>query len=396
MFCPQCGTENSEGSSFCRQCGTRLAPVAGVSSEPGSASSASNNGQQPFGQTGPSAAPSGQPHGQPGQAASGQAGQFGQQGAYGQPGQQGRPYGQSGAQGYGYQHAYGQGAGYQAPYGNQRPVYAEGCVSEAWRDVTKTEGWFGKACLLGVIGAVPILNWVSVGYILRWARQLVVGVRAPMPKGVFVDRGFTTGFFAFVISLIAGAAMTAATLVFGWIPLIGLLAVLAFTVFAIVFCQLATMRMAITDRLGEAFSFGKIWAASKRSFGSLFCAVFVPALVAALVCGLLSIVGAVLLAFVAGSSVATYSMYSSMHHIASASALIPGAGLIATAGIGAIVVALVLWVLSCMALTMAQLVSQRAVAHWVVRTAPEWSAETPEARAAYRQYQQPPYQPPMQ
>ena len=357
MYCPQCGTENQDGSSFCRHCGTRLdgAGASGAASVGGQqpAADAAGYGQADAGQPYAGAPNGANPHGNP----------------YGGPA--GSPYGQPVS-------AY-------PPYGQPQPVYqqpvsAGTCLSEAWADVRGSEGWVGKACLLGLVNAVPILNFVTAGYILRWARQLATGARLPMPKGLFVDRAFVVGFFATVLYLISYFVSGIATAIVGWVPLLGALAAFAFSIFFGMFVDASVVRMAIVDRFGAAFDFGKVWRAYKRSLGGLFCASVVPLIVAGIVIVAVVIVYVIVLTVFIGSGAVSISIYSS-HHVA-------------YEGVGTIVATVVLWIVVAMALAVAQLVSLRAIGHWVVRVAPDWCAETPEAGGTpYGQhpYSQPPY-----
>ena len=337
MYCPQCGTENHDGSQYCRHCGSFIAGAAGAASH--------DAPQQPYAQ------PYTQPHEQA----------------------QGQPYGQS---------------PYGAPQRSyaQRPVSAGACLSEAWADVRGSEGWVGKACLLGLVNAVPILNFVTIGYILRWARQIATGVRLPMPKGLFVDRAFVVGFFATVIYLISYFVMGIATVFVGWVPLLGALAAFAFSIFFGMFVDASVVRMAVVDRFGAAFDFGKVWRAYKRSLGSLFCASVVPLIVMGIVIVAVAVVYAIVLAVFVGSGAVSFSIYSSHHafYEGIASALFTTG-----AGVGTVVATVVLWVLVAMVRAVAQLVSLRAIGHWAMRVAPDWAAEAPE-RQGFASWQQPP------
>lgn len=350
MLCPQCGTENREDSAYCRHCGTRIAMAADAAQADASGAAANAGGyanaseprrnpgaQDPFGQ-------------QPPQSANPYTGPQGDERFAGQAGQ---------------------------PY-RQPPVSAGGCIGAAWRDVTSSEGWMGKACLLGIVNAVPILNWVVMGYILRWARQLSGGIHMPMPKGLFVDRAFTTGFFAAVVGALFWVVSWVVGFIVGWVPLIGSLAALVLGVLVSLFADAAIIRMAIVDRLGAAFDFGRIWRAYKRALGSLFCASLVPTIVAALVMMVLIVVFLMIAGAIIGSSAAVVSLYAPHHAIKELAGL--PALFIASGGIGAVVLMVVLWVLCAMVLAVAQLVSYRAVGHWAARVSPDWGAEAPEAR----------------
>lgn len=340
MLCPQCGTDNREGSLYCRQCGARIADAAAAAQPGASADSQagqSSAGQQPFG-----ADPSATPYG--GEPFAGQA---------------------------------------QQPY-QQQPVSAGGCLVDAWNDVRSSEGWVGKACLLGIVNAVPILNWVVMGYILRWARQLSGSIHTPMPKGLFVDRAFVTGFFAAIISAVFWIVTWIVGFVVGWVPVFGALAALVIGVLVSLFADAAIVRMAVVDRLGAAFDFGRIWRSYKRALGSLFCASFVPTIMASIVILVLTVVFVLIASAIIGSGAAVASLYSAHHSIDVITGL--PALYVASGGVGSIILMVVLWVLCAMVLAMAQLVSYRAMGYWAARVAPEWGAEAPEARPYSQPY----------
>lgn len=440
MFCPQCGTENPDGSRFCRHCGTNLGVGVPAPSDAGAAAQgafANASGEQPMfaspsiGQPGPGAAafgaqgagPAGafdaQAAGQAFSAQQGASGQspYGQQAAYGQGWQQ--PYGQSCQAGFqqpGYQQPYqqqpgwqggGQQAGWQyqqpgyqqqpyqqpQPHAYRQPVSVGKFLGDAWEDVRGSEGWIGKVALLGVVYAIPVLGWVASGYMLRWSRQLAFGKREHMPQGLFVDRAFVTGFFAFVVTLVTTFVTALVSSLIGWVPLLGALAALAFWVMLSLFENAAIVRMAIVDHLGGAFDIGRIWRAYKQSLGGLFCASVVPGIMAGLVLVVLSAIFGVVFFALAGTGVASYALSSySPHHMG-----LPVLSVGTSAGI--VVLLVVMWVLFCMAVAAARLVTYRAVAHWAMYAAPSWAAEAPEMRqhAQQQTYAQPPYgQPPYQ
>ena len=55
------------------------------------------------------------------------------------------------------------------------PVYAQGCIGAAWADIKATPGYIGKLLVLGLIMCVPILNFVVLGYLLHWSREVPFG-----------------------------------------------------------------------------------------------------------------------------------------------------------------------------------------------------------------------------
>ncbi len=168
-----------------------------------------------------------------------------------------------------------QGVPYGAP---TKPVYAQGCLGAAWKDITSSEGWFKKILLLGLIMCVPILNFYVYGYCMRWARQLVLGKIDKMPKKIFEEGNFSQGFYAFVWIFVFGLVVSIASTIFGFIPILGAIAVICLGLFAAMFELMGTMRVAISKNLGRAFDIKEDWRGFTKNFGSLFCLSIVPQL----------------------------------------------------------------------------------------------------------------------
>ncbi len=323
--------------------------------------------QQPYAQQAPAAAA------QPFAAQNPYAGQ--QQYASQQPyaGQQQyaaqQPY--AGQQPYTAQQPYGAGAqpcGAQ-PVPGARPVYAEGCVAAAWNDVKGTPGWFGKACLLSVIGIVPILNWVIAGFLLRWSSKLSFGRREPMPRGVFEDSAFTWGFYNFVLTLLSGFVGGIIGGILGFIPLIGVVLAIAVSLFLSVLVYVMMMRASVVGRFGAAFDLQKVFSAIKREPGSLCFAVIVPVIISGIVVSVIVTIAVFLMLAVVGVSASTGA------YIASADPTYMTYLLLAGAGIPSFILVIVAALLSSAAIVVTSMVVMRAVGHWVSRFAPEWASE---------------------
>ena len=174
----------------------------------------------------------------------------------------------------------------------QPTEYQKGCCGAAWSDVKSSKGWFGKVFLLALIDFIPILNWVANGYALRWARQLFFGRVEDMPKKIFGDRTFVTGAMLFLVTLCVGIVTAFVSVMLGYIPILGLGALLGLCVVIFVdmvmnFCYL---RMTIFDQLGEGFSINKGWGAMTKQVGKALCIQIVPSLIIGLiVCVILAI-----------------------------------------------------------------------------------------------------------
>ena len=265
----------------------------------------------------------------------------------------------------------------QSPYGaapvppqpqpvEPRPVYAEGCVKAAWRDVTSSEGWKGRMVLLGLIGCVPILNFVVYGYGLNWSREVPFGAKTPLPRQMVSGRNFEYGFYYFLLMLVIGLACGVVSAVGGWVPLIGWLAAVALMLFASMLEPLLGTRMAMMGSLGEGFQAGRAWTVLKRNWTSLLGASVLPSLIVWAVMMVLGtlFVAVGLVGFV-GPLVALGSGYGS----AAAAAAVGGMGILG------LLLVLVWYVVAAAATAIAMVVTLRAVAHWVGRNAPEWAAD---------------------
>ncbi|WP_165253895.1 DUF4013 domain-containing protein [Adlercreutzia sp. ZJ304] len=344
MFCPKCGKENPDGNAVCYSCSAEL---------PKPANAEAQTPQQPAAQAASQAQPAAaQPQSQP------------QPAAAQQPTAQPQP--QPTAQ-----------ATYQQPAAQ---VYKKGCISSAWDDIKHSEGWFGHTLLLGLINIVPILNWIVPGYCMRWARQLPMGKIAPMPKGIFVNRGFVNGAFWFLLSLVFGLVGSIVAGILSIVPLLGWIAGIAIAFFVEMFLDAALMRTALADRLGAGFDFSAIWTAFKRSPGSLLCISIVPALIiAACVCVITVVIIGIAALFVGGDimSLAMTSYYSDAYsysgYYSPESYYTPEIIAAALAIIGTLIPAiLICYIIGCFATAFQYLLTFRALGHWTARYASDW------------------------
>lgn len=276
------------------------------------------------------------------------------------------------------QPSYGQpqGAPAGAPVGaaSGQVYYSEGCISAALADIRGSQNWFGSALVLGLINCVPILNFVSQGYLLNWSREVPFGGKTQMPKKYFSGKNFEMGFYFFLISLVFALVVGVASALFVWIPLIGWLAVLAFSFGVSMFTQLCGMRMAMMQQLGDGFAIGKAWQMVKRNWTGLLCAAVVPSLVAGLVIGAIALVAS-LLGMGAIAPMALIDPYSFGGGAA--------AGMLGALGLLGVLVMLVVMVICLVIEFFASLVTVRAVAHWVGRYAPEWASEATYRASSY-------------
>lgn len=245
---------------------------------------------------------------------------------------------------------------------SQQPVYAQGCVAAAVRDVKDDPLLMRNVLLLGLISCVPVLNFVVEGYAVNWAREIPFGGRTRMPNKIITGRNFEIGFYMFLIALVVGLVAGLASSILAVVPLIGWLAGIAVSFGGGMFQSLMQLRMGVAQQLSEGFKISAVWNVLKRDWKGLFCAALVPSLVAAGAICVLALVG-VLLMTVASLPVGF------------AGGSVVGAGFAAIACIVAALVCVALVVVCAACIAAAVLVTMRAVAHWIARYAPEWADE---------------------
>ncbi len=325
MNCLSCGSHVPENASFCPQCGAFVAAGAtGGQAQP--------QPQQPPG--GSDAWP--QPQ-QPG--ASGAWSQPQQPNAWAQP--QPQPDFTSAS---------------QSRAGG--PVYAQGCIAAAWKDVKDSPDWLSRTALLGIIQCVPILNFFALGYALNWSREVPFGGKSPMPAKIFSGANFEIGFYAFVITLVFSLVGSLGAGILAIVPLIGALAGAVFAAGLAAVACLCCVRMGIKQRFGAGFELGAVWNGIMRSLGAFLAAALLPVIVAGVTVAVVTAVGGFL-----GMGMSVPFMFI---HADIAVALV---------GLLVIVGGLILYVASCVVVMTATLVTDRALAHWVGRFASEWIAQ---------------------
>ena len=383
MFCMYCGSSNSDDSKFCINCGKPLegsatqgaqanrgAAAAGEAARVGSTTVQAAQAATQAVPVGASA-PNGGADVQHGAAAQQNASVAdapyvagarydAQTAASGNTVYASQAYGANAYDNQAHNGQAGAAPGYA--YAAAPQVKPKGCFATAWEDVRSSEGWVGKILLMGLVFLVPILSFFVPGYAAKWGGQAASGKRNPMPGKIFADGAFKLGFFAFAFGLIAALLTFFASIVLGFIPVIGAIANLALAVFMTMFVSLCIMRIAVSGRFGEGFSVSMVWEAFRRDAGGLFCASFLPGAVIGLIAFAVSGLAITIAATASGISFLTLSQ-------AARHAAAPAVGIVFS-----IVLVAVIYLIS-VAESLSVVVTFRAVGHWVNRTAPNWPAE---------------------
>ncbi len=274
----------------------------------------------------------------------------------------------------------------------------------AWNDIKNSQGWFGKLCLLALIGLIPIFGQIVVfGYLYGWAREISWGVHEPLPARIFGNedgklyrRGWFILLVVLVFSLIPGiitgmgsslqqvalySAMAnevtanagASAAIGGIMYLIGIALALFFSILA----WIGSMRVSIYDRLSTGFQFGKIWKMFRHDTGGIM-RIFGMNLLVGLILGiLLSIVITILMMLVvfagaAGLASAGYTP-ESFDYISDTEAMRIFAQLLSSVGlIGIICLTLAVFLGNVTSIFTEMLVA-RALGYWTWQfDVPQW------------------------
>ncbi len=270
------------------------------------------------------------------------------------------------------------------------PAYAKGCVAAAWADIKETPGYVGKLVVLGLIMCVPILNFVVLGYLLHWAREVPFGGRTPMPAKYVTGKNFEFGFYAFVIALVVGLVTGIIGMILGVIPVLGWIAYMAVLLAGTVAANLMQMRMIMGYTIGDGFAVKDLWNVAKRKPGELLVVTLVPGIVAGAIVSVVAFV-VIMLAMLVGLGGAMPTLAaSSFGSSPSAADVLAVVGFIAGP---TLIAALLVYVAGCVVELAAQALTARGLGHWVARYAPEWTALGAPVPPAYPQQPVYPQQP---
>ena len=244
----------------------------------------------------------------------------------------------------------GAGAAYSTPQPQAQVITNGSELSRAWNDFKSEKGQIGRVIILTLLGCVPILNFVVLGYCLIWGANAALGGKQGMPSKYVSSATFTLGFFAFVVSLVWVVVYG----VLSAIPLIGLLATLAFLV--LLPCLfLCNMRLSLFGSLSSAFEISKVWDLFKPNMGTALVITWVPSAIA------------IAVALVASAFLGLFGGTGVLVGLTSSSGLIASAGMVT----GAILL-LILTLLSSLIEVAVSLVIYRAFGYFIADNAPQW------------------------
>jgi hypothetical protein len=166
----------------------------------------------------------------------------------------------------------------------------------------KDPKWVGKVLLGALFGIIPILNFVTGGYVLRVIDNIRTDTEPPLPEwGGDFGKLWTSGLVLAVIALIYGIPLwilggiiggvaansksggaTAVAVIFGLIAL-------AYAILVIFWIQGVLVNYAVKRNFGAGFEFGNIWELIKPNGGRMLMTV-VFVVVVSIIIGVVSAV----------------------------------------------------------------------------------------------------------
>jgi len=166
----------------------------------------------------------------------------------------------------------------------------------------KDPKWVGKVLLGALFGIIPIVNFVTGGYVLRVIDNVRTDTEPPLPEwGGDFGKLWTSGLMLAVIGFLYGIPLwilggiiggvaansrsggaTAVAVIFGLIAL-------AYAILVIFWIQGVIVNYAVKRNFAAAFEFGAIWALIKKSAGLMLLTV-VFTVVVSIIIGVVSAV----------------------------------------------------------------------------------------------------------
>ena len=75
-------------------------------------------------------------------------------------------------------------------------------IGSSFSYMFKDEGWVKKILIGGVVGAIPIVNWAAMGYMIQIIRNVRDGQALPLPEWDEFGKYFMDGLWLFLILLV--------------------------------------------------------------------------------------------------------------------------------------------------------------------------------------------------
>lgn len=270
-----------------------------------------------------------------------------------------------------------------APQQQMQPR-VEGVLSAAWSDIVSTPGWLKKIIVLAICNVIPFLGYGVTGYAEQWGCEVVRGKREAMPDQYFNNKNFLTGIFEYIIFAAYGAIIFVASLVvggiFGLIPVLGVLIILAIIVFIWFwnsYVALCSMKSALSLDLGQGFSTKKLTNAYFRGIGGVFVSYFVPSLICGIICFILILIFIAIFMSIAAAGTSSVMQLASSPMSSDVVGNSIGAitGLATAGGITFVIFLLLIFFIVFVMAGFEKVLRYRALGHWIARNVPEFKEE---------------------
>lgn len=182
-------------------------------------------------------------------------------------------------------------------------------IGKSFGFVFEDENWVTKVLIGGVLGLIPIINLVPIGYALRTLKNVATGAERPLPewddfggylvKGLLVSIGgfiyaiplLLLGAMSIIFSTLAGggADQEAVTAIFG-VCTTGLACVqVVYGVLLALWLPAAVVKYAVSGEFGAFFHLSDIWNLITRNLGGYIVAIIV-AWVASVIAGMAGLI----------------------------------------------------------------------------------------------------------
>ena len=321
MFCPRCGTENSEGSAFCKNCGTVLGAQAGPA----------GNGYPDATRQAPPAQPT----------------RTAQEGCL--------------------------GAAWKDLTSNPGWIKQVlilclvGCVPILNFAVEGYAVRWGRELSFGKRQAMPeqifTKKEISTGFFACLVRLAIFSAALIAGAAVALLLASLLGTFSFV----AGMVM---------IAIVAILVIIAMLVFFGPMADVSVMRMSIVGYLESAFNFPKTLKSFTRAPGGAIAASIVPQLLVGVVQGIVSLISTLIITVSARAAISSY--YGGYDYYGYYGSSLDPSMLVEAITHGAFAILLIYFLASLitsMLNTFASLFKYRAIGHWAARNASTWADE---------------------